>query len=288
MPSKHAAVSSKDTADRAAPAAGAEQEQASAKQAANPRVKGTLAKGPRAAEAGIATTFLLRALRTEDLSEKQRLATQGLTRPGADDDETRALLLRQLYLVHLEREEFDEALETAEEIVDLESLGDIARQDAARAALGAGEFERALGHLGIAAEVCPPERRAFHLGTKGALLRFAGRPGDAIAVFDEAARLATGDRALYRAQLALSEVAAGREPRFSLGEIYAELERERPLKGYTLWVLGELAGLLGNPTASRDYLMRFVTRLSRAPRAKTLALAGEMAHAQALLDRLSA
>lgn len=252
------------------------------------RVKDARAKGPRAAEPGLATTFLLRALRTEDLDERERLATQGLTRPGSEDEETRALLLRQLYLVHLEREDFEEALALAEEVVDLEALGDIARQDAARAALGAGEFERALAHLSVAAEVCPPERRSFHLGTKGALLRFAGRPGEAIALFDEAALLAEGDRSLYRAQLALTEVAAGHKPRFSLAEIYAELEGERPLKGYTLWVLGELAGLLGNRTASRDYLMRFVTRLSRAPRAKTLALAGEMAHAQALLDRLSA
>lgn len=242
---------------------------------------------PRTAEAETAETCLLKALRAATLKQRERWARQGLARTS-DDPELEALLLRQLYLVALERQEDRLALQLAEEMIELGELGDIARQDAARAALGCGNLDAAVGHLRIAARICPEDRRAFHWATVGALLRFGGRYPEAIQAFSRARRWATQDRTLYQAQLVLTECAASLQPSTQLTQLREHLESLESQHGYTEWVLGELCALLGDRPASRRYLTRFLSRLHEAPRAKYLALQGEIARAKALLQELSA
>jgi Tfp pilus assembly protein PilF len=242
---------------------------------------------PRSARHETSGDYLGRALRAKDSTARRALAEAGLVRLDQEDDddpEMEALLLRQLYLADLEEGDLEAALHTASDMVELGTLGDIARQDAARAAAALGEIELASDHLRIAANVCPPERRAFHLATLGALLRFTGHPAEAVEVFQTAAACAEKDRFLYLGQWALAEKAAGREPTWSLADLRQGLERAPGRKGYSLWVLGELCSLLGDQAAGARYLESFLGRLEGAPRAKSLALAGEVAHARQLLE----
>jgi len=243
---------------------------------------------PRAARRETSGDYLARALRSKNPGQRRALAEAGLVRLDQEDDddpEMEALLLRQLYLAELEDGDLQAALDTATEMVDLETLGDIARQDAARAAAALGKIDVAAAHLRIAAEVCPLERRAFHLATLGALLRFAGRTSEAVQVFETAASLAEKDRWLYLGQWALAEKAAGQEPTWSFSDLRQGLESTQSQKGYALWVLGEVCSALGDQAAGARYLTRFLGRLEGAPRAKALALAGEVAHAKVLLSQ---
>ncbi|OQX66846.1 MAG: hypothetical protein B6A08_18310 [Sorangiineae bacterium NIC37A_2] len=159
--------------------------------------------------------WLKKALDARSAAEKEEFALLGLRaldRAEEDDEELRALLLKQSYDALMAMGQTRDALERAEEIIDLGPLGDVARHDAARAAAALGEIEVAADHLRIAAKVAPEERRAFHFGTLGALLRFAGLAEDAREAFKKAERWADADRAIYRAQRALAEGDAGVGP----------------------------------------------------------------------------
>lgn len=213
------------------------------------------------------------------------MAEQGLAL-GEDDDELRALLLRQLYLAELEEENDAAALEIAAEMIRLGTLGDISRQDAARAAVGIGDLEAAIGHLRIAARVCPPARRAFHYAHLGALQRFNGQLDQAVVSFDKATQWATEDRSLYQAVKALAESDGGKTEA-DLATLRNSL-RESGRRGYALWVLGELSLKLGDNAAARDYLQQFLSRVTEAPRAKTLSLKSEIHHCRQLLRQISA
>lgn len=250
---------------------------------------------------GDASTLLLKALSTRSSSDKKKWARQGLALlsggPGIggvpaedkddEDSELFALLLRQIYLAEIDEGNDLAALRLAEQMIDLGTLGDIARQDAARAAVGVDDIDAAIGHLRIAARVCPAGRRAFHYAHLGSLLRFGGQTEQAIEAFSRASRWATEDRDLYQAQQALAEAAHGRT-NADLGQLRSRLENNAEPRAYALWVLGELCVLLGDPVTGAEYLRRFLERQKSAPRAKTLSLKGEVAHANALLQEISA
>src|SRR5690606_36352588 len=90
-----------------------------------------------------ASDYLLQALGSKDLAQKRELAELGLERHEEtedDDDELKALLIRQIYLSALDAGAHEEAYDLALCMVDLGELGDIARQDAARAALALGRL----------------------------------------------------------------------------------------------------------------------------------------------------
>lgn len=235
-----------------------------------------------------AAECLLRALRATTPEERDHHASLGLLAEAEDDREMTALLLRQRYLAEFASGRFEEARTTANEVVALEELGDVARQDAARAALAVGALDEAVEHLRIATRVCPPTRRSFHFATLGAYLRFGGRLDEAIVAFEKAVRFATKERPFYRAQQALAEVALGRPPHKDLSVLREELEGLESERGYRLWILGELCSLLGDEAASRRYLTAFVERVHAAPLEKSVALAGELRRAEEILARRSA
>lgn len=237
-----------------------------------------------------ASDYLLQALGSKDLAQKRELAELGLERHEEtedDDDELKALLIRQIYLSALDAGAHEEAYDLALCMVDLGELGDIARQDAARAALALGRLDDALEHIRIAARVCPDSRRSFHYGHLGALLRFSGRLDQSVEAFAQATAYASEDVALYQAQRALADAERGRNT-VNLAQLRAQLEAELPQKGYGQWILGELCCLLGDYSAATKYLTRFLERLEEAPRAKCLSLRGEIAHARNLLKKTTA
>jgi len=106
---------------------------------------------------------------------RSKYAQRGLSHEAPLDHTTRLLLLRQLYLSHMEGRRFADALAIAEQMLGTQVMPDVARQDAARACLGLGDRAGAIDHLRIGSRVSPPARRAFHLWTLGSVLYLEGR-----------------------------------------------------------------------------------------------------------------
>ncbi len=217
--------------------------------------------------------------------QRAKYARRGLDHPSALSRTTRAMLLRQLYLSHMEARRFADALAIADEMVALDVMPDVARQDAARACLGLEDSDGALAHLRLAGRVSPPSRRAFHLWTLGTVLYLAGRHQEASGALSRAARWGTTDRPLYQAQLALSRRAAG-EDVTDLAELRERLAEAPCGQGYGQFVLGELAHALGDSQAAREYLRGFVRRSTAGRVALAVALQGEIARARLLLREL--
>src|SRR6195952_4253618 len=140
---------------------------------------------------------------------RAKYAERGLAISAGVDRTTRALLLRQLYLSHMEARRFAEALQAADLMVQANIMPDVARQDAARACLGWGDRETAVAHLRLASRVSPPARRAFHLWTLGSVLYLMGHSREAVGALSRAVRWSTTEKPLYLAQAALARRAAG-------------------------------------------------------------------------------
>ena len=241
--------------------------------------------GRNAAGAMAPEAMLRKATLAESSVLRAKYARRGLTHPGGVDRTTRSMLLRQLYLAHMEARRFQEALEVAEQMVGLEIMPDVARQDAARACLGLRELGRAVEHLRLASRVSPPCRRAFHLWTLGSLLYLVGRPREAVVPLSRAVRWATTEKPLYQAQLALARRAAGES--FEDVQTLRERLREAPCgQGYGQFVLGELAAYACDAAAARDHLRRFIARATGGRVALAVALEAETERARALLAEL--
>lgn len=215
---------------------------------------------------------------------RAKYAERGLTQGASLDPTTHAMLLRQLYLSQMEARRFDDALATAHRMVDLAVMPDVARQDAARACLGLGDVTQAVLHLRIASRAGPAARRAFHLWTLGSVLYLQGRPGDALGPLERAVRWGTTDKPLYQAQVALARLAVGQQVP-ELRAIREHLADAPCGQGYGQFVLGELAFALGEVEEGRRYLTAFVRRATAGRVALAVALAGEIARAECLLER---
>ena len=216
---------------------------------------------------------------------RAKYARRGLATDGKIDRTTQAMLLRQLYLSHMEAKRFDDALDAAESMIRLKVMPDVARQDAARACLGLGDRDAAVDHLRIASRVCPASRRAFHLWTLGSILYLGGRHAEAAGALSRAARWGTTDKPLYQAQLALTKHAAGETVK-NLAQVRERLSEAPCGQGYGQFVLGELAYALGDHAAAKQYLGKFVKRSTGGRVALAVALEGEVGRARKLLGRI--
>jgi tetratricopeptide (TPR) repeat protein len=245
-------------------------------------------KRPAAASAAITAELLLRkATLARTSGTRAKYAQRGLSHDGPLDHTTRMLLLRQLYLSHMEGRRFTEALATAEEMLSTTVMPDVARQDAARACLGLGDRERAIDHLRIGSRVSPPARRAFHLWTLGTVLYLEGRHQDACGALSRAARWGTRDKPLYLAGLGLARVAAG-ETVTDLAELRERLSDAPCGQGYGQFVLGELCMALDDYAGAVRYLRAFLKRVTSGRVALQVALSGEITRARRLVRRASA
>jgi tetratricopeptide (TPR) repeat protein len=208
------------------------------------------------------------------------------------------MLLRQLYLSYYELQRFDDAYKVALEALSLDVVSDVLHQDAARAALGAGDVDAAVSHLRVAARRGPPSRRPFHMWTLGSTLFLAQRYAEALSALEHAVRWGTRDKPLYRAHLALVRIALG-ERVSDLQSIIDELAASPCGQGYGRFVLGHLAYACGAWPAARRYLEAFLRRTSppesgperkRVPSRPLLeiALDAEVKMARATLGKMSA
>jgi tetratricopeptide (TPR) repeat protein len=215
---------------------------------------------------------------------RAKYATRGLSHTGTDRT-TRAMLLRQLYLSHMEGQRFGDAVDVAQEMADLGVMPDVALQDLARGYLGLGLPTRAIEQLRRAGRVAPASRRAFHLWTLGSVLYFQGYHAQAVFAFARAARWGTTAKPLYQAQLALALLASGQTAE-NLSELREALEEAPCGQGYGRFVLGELAFRQGDRVAARQYLNTFVSRTEAGRIALRVGLASELERARELLSML--
>jgi tetratricopeptide (TPR) repeat protein len=244
------------------------------------------ASGPAGSKAG---DFLRKATLAESAGARAKYATRGLAAAG-DDRTMRAMLLRQLYLSHMEAERFDKASEIARAAVELGVMADVACQDLARAYLGLGRHREAIDELRRASRLGPASRRAFHLWTLGSVLYFRGDYSGAEVALERASRWGTTARPLYEAQLALARAYLAPEgaalPNFA--ELREGLEAAPCGQGYGRFVLGELAHRQGDWAGAREYLEAFVARVEEGRVALRVGLGSELERARSLLSALPA
>lgn len=228
--------------------------------------------------------LLRKATLARTAASRAKYATRGLSRAGTDRT-TQGMLLRQLYLAHMEGRRFGEALSVAEQMVELDVMPDVARQDAARACLGLHRPDAAIEHLRVASRVSPASRRAFHLWTLGSTLYLLGRSREAVGALARAARWGTTDKPLYQGQLALARLDAGDSIR-SLRAITERLADSPCGQGYGQFVLGELAYRQEDFDSAERYLDNFVRRSTSGRVALEVALGAELDRARELLKSL--
>jgi tetratricopeptide (TPR) repeat protein len=232
--------------------------------------------------------FLRKAMVARSPDARARWAEQGLASRAPLDRTTQAMLLRQLYLSHYELGRFHTAHEVARQALELVVLVDVFRQDAARAALAAGDVDAAVAHLRLAARRGPVSRRPFHQWTLGSVLFLAHRYAEAASALARAARWGTRDKPLYRAHLALVRIAAGEQVE-DLQVMIDELAAAPCGRGYGRFVLGHLAYAAGERAAARRFLAAFVRGAETAERPELqTALAGELAMTRATLAKMAA
>jgi tetratricopeptide (TPR) repeat protein len=229
--------------------------------------------------------YLRDAMASRTRAERAKWAKLGLSHKGELDETTHAMLLRQLYLALFEGRRFREAHVIALQASEVGVLSDVLLQDAARAALAAGDLEDALAHLREAARTGPPSRRAFHFWTLGSVLFLAHRYEDAITALARAAKSTGGERSLYRAHLALARIAGG-EHVGNIQKTIDQLVATPAGQGYGRFVLGHLAYAAGAWDVARQYLQSFVMRTLEKPPATAVALEGEIRMARATLKKI--
>jgi tetratricopeptide (TPR) repeat protein len=230
---------------------------------------------------------LRRAMGAPTRSERLRWAKLGLTASDEVDATTHAMLLRQLYLGLFEGRRFREAHVIALQASEVGVLPDVMLQDAARAALAAGDLEDGLAHLREAARSGPASRRAFHHWTLGSVLFLAHRYEEAIFALARAARTGAKEKPLYRAHLALARIAGGQGAP-DLQRTIDALVAHPSGQGYGRFVLGHLAYAAGAWPQARAYLEAFLERVGRHQPAAAVALEGEARMARATLKKISA
>lgn len=230
--------------------------------------------------------YLGQALRADSPASRARLAQQGLdTDPESLAPDTEVLLLRQIYLAHLESHRFRQAADVAGRAAAVGPLQDVARHDASRALAALGEVDAAIDQQRLAARVAPAERRSFHYWSLGTLLHHAERHEEAISAFRRGEHWAHEDRPLLEAHRAWVRLEAG-QPVRHLADIIAQLERSKASKGYGQLVLGMLKHRIGDQRAAAVHLRAFLRRNAAADPAKAITLRDELRQARQVLARL--
>ena len=204
-------------------------------------------RAPTGAAARTAEDLLQLAMAAKTPAARGRWARKGLSTRAPLDRTTQAMLLRQLSLSLYEAQRFEQARTVALQALDLGVLPDVVLQDAARAALATGDVDGAVSYL----------------------------------------RVASRDKPLYKAHLALVRLAAG-EALPDLQSTIDDLAAAPCGQGYGRFVLGHLAYAAGVYPAARRYLEAFVRRTEASRPVLALALAAELAMARSTLSRMAA
>lgn len=238
---------------------------------------------PAVGSLGPSDILLQRALASTDADERARLAREAL---ALDDPrrspDTTFLLLRQLYLAHLEHERHEPAIAVAREMLGVGVFADLAHNDLGRVHAARGDFRAAIAAQRDAIAAAPPERRSFQAFFLATLEQFSGDLRGALATVAKAERWAGRDRPLVRALGAHLRLEAGLAVP-SLDEIVHELSRSKAREGYGQYLLGMLAHQMGDVRRAGVHLRAFLRRNAAIERAKRITLEEELRRARRIL-----
>lgn len=225
---------------------------------------------------------------------RAKYARAGLA--GAPEDaETRWLLMRQLYISHLELGALDLARGVATDMIGVYSeVEDVARFDLARVHLGTNEWDEARRQLAAGERVAPPTRRWEHVFTRARLEAVLGQPELASSLVDAAAewnqpagssvvRLAK-DPVLHAAKLVWRAQAGKRPRRDTLARAYQQLSDAGALPALGDFFAARLLWLLSHAEA-RSVLEGFLRTTARLPAIARFGLAPEVFYARQWLGK---
>jgi tetratricopeptide (TPR) repeat protein len=235
---------------------------------------------PRVVETPLGQLRKARAARGAALRAKY--ARAGLAQ-SPEDAETRWLLMRQLYISHLEADAFEKARDLAHDMITVfGEVEDVARFDLARALLALGEWEDALRQLTAAERVAPESRKWDHLFAAARVEGALGRPERALALLDGVGRSVVRlrkDPVVNAARVVWKSRAKGTSRRDALVRAYQRLSEVAPLPAVGEYFAAELLSLLGKPEASSVYA-GFVRATGRLTAVARLSLAAEVFRAR--------
>jgi hypothetical protein len=151
------------------------------------------------------------------------------------------------------------------------------------------ELEGLLRDVVRLAEAPVLEERKVELPEQHRVRGAIHRPGRCQAALSRAVRWGTKDKPLYRAHLALAQMAAGKPPPTSdLQDTINQLAEAPCGQGYGRFVLGHLAYAAGEWAAAKRYLEAFLKRTTASRPALGIALEGEVRMTKATLAKMSA
>lgn len=229
---------------------------------------------------------LRQALESDSPGHRAQHARDGLAKTAALEPDTEVLLLRQLYLAHLESRQLRHAADIALRMAEVGVLVDVARHDASRALMALGDREGALAQQRLAVRAAPPDRRSFQWWGLATLLHFGGDPDAAESALQKGERWAHEDRPLLRAHRAWVRLEAGRAVR-NLDAIVRGLEDStKARKGYGELVLGMLRYQMGDTRAAAVHLRAWLRRHASADVAKAITLREELRRARTILAEI--
>ncbi|MEM7603761.1 MAG: hypothetical protein AAF411_00280 [Myxococcota bacterium] len=224
------------------------------------------------------------AVRADGPEERMSHALRGLAFEHIEDD-TRVLLLRQVYLSEFELHRFRAAAKTADTMAKLGPLRDVCLHDRARAEQAMSDLPAAIRSARQAARAAPPDRRSFMYWSLATLLQFDGDPDGAVAALEKGLLFSTKDRPLLVAHGALIDIENGGVPE-ELTRIMTELDRAPSGEGYGQYILGMISYHIGNIPKAIGHLRAFLRRNARLDEAKALTLREELRRARLTLAAL--
>ena len=227
---------------------------------------------------------LAAALRARTSTSRAAWARRGLARAGDDiDPDIQLMLLRQLYLAHLDQEALDEALSIANQMVRVGTMQDIAHHDRSRAQVALGDLRKAIESQRLAARHAPPARRSFQTLALAQLQHFAGDSESSLRTLEKALRWSLADRALVRGFRAYVELETDRVPE-ALEATRRALGASPMREGYGQFVLGMIAWHLGDKRMATVHLRVFLRKNASADKVKAATLREEMKRARKVLS----
>lgn len=228
---------------------------------------------------------LRKARAAKGAATRAKYARAGLEQ-APEDAETRWLLMRQLYISHLEQGALEQARGVARDMIHVFSeVEDVARFDLARVHLAAEEWDEAKRELTAGEQLAPASRKWDHVFTRARLEAVLGQPTLALALVDGAGQQATAggqsvvrlskDPVVTAAKLVWRAQAGARPRRDTLGRAYEQVSAMDAVPALGDFFAARLLWLLSHAEA-RSVLEGFLRTTARLPAVARFGLAPEV------------